>query len=95
MAKGNDMLRSLTKVPYNNMRKSFFSSSSNGIMVSASGAIGTSVAAAHQRFPDRRPAAQPLGIELADIALSQRAIFAIARPLCLGESRIIGRNMHS
>ena len=100
---------------------SFFSSSSSGIMVSASGATGASVAttsrrmasfvigamrhgphhletiiqigkgldvaAAHQRFIGRRPAAQPLGIELADVTLSQRAIFSIARPLRLGKLR--------
>jgi len=96
-----------------------FSRSSSGIIVSASGMTGASVAprdggcllcnrydahgpdhletiaqigkgldiaAAHQGS-SAAPRPQPLGIELADVTLSQRAVFAIASALRLGKLR--------
>ena len=41
------------------------------------------VGAAHERLVGGRPAAQPLGIELAHVALGQRAVFTQARALGL------------
>jgi hypothetical protein len=45
------------------------------------------VGAAHQRLIGRHAAAHPLGIELAHVTLSQRAILAIALPLRAGQLR--------
>ena len=46
---------------------------------------GLDVSAPHQRFSGGCPAPQPLGIELADVTLSQCTIFAITPPPRLGK----------